>query len=430
MKNSLLQKIMLVAGVIIMLGAFAVVPESYPWYYELILFNIGMFMWLFSNRKSLKKVKKSVFSLRPWILVVLSVLSIQGFSQDYTAQVEAFRKSFENKDISHIKPHISPELKFDPVPVANTPAVLNNIVTNLPLISIKIIDVETGKAKVYYNFDLMGERESYIHFDESGQIVRIELVENLVKQEMEQARQMRESVQQPNPGEMMNKYPAQKVEFGSSDDLQVIGSLYEIDKSAPVVLLCHQAGYNKYEYADIAPRLNAMGMNCLAIDQRSGGTFAEKPNETFERAKEKQLETSYLEAEKDINSAIDYLYTKYGKKVIVWGSSYSSSLALHIASENENVAAVMAFSPGDYFGDAKASLGSVIPTIDKPFFITSSKEEAVMIEKLLGDVKLSKTKVHFVPESNGYHGSRVLWSGQKGADEYWNAITTFLGSLN
>tara|TARA_A100000171_G_scaffold566_2_gene788 strand:+ start:549 stop:1847 length:1299 start_codon:yes stop_codon:yes gene_type:complete len=430
MKNSILQKLMVGAGVIIMLVAFAVVPEEYPWYYELILFNIGMFMWLFSKRKSFNKVTKSIFTLRSWALCGLLALSIQALGQDYSKQVAALKQSFENKDITYVKPHISAELKFDPMPAANTSAILNNIVANLPFKSLKIIDSENGKAKVFYSFDMMGDSESFIHFDESGKITRIELVENLIKQEMEQARKMRESIQQPNPGEMAAKYPSKKVVFESSDGLQVTGNLFEVDKSAPVILLCHQAGYNKYEYADIAPKLNAMGFNCLAIDQRSGGTFAEQTNETFERANKQQLKTDYVEAEKDMDAAIDYLSKKYGKKVIVWGSSYSSSLALHLASKNKKVSSVIAFSPGDYFGESKVSLKEVLPKLDKPFFITSSKEEAAMLQGLIKDVELSTKKIHFVPESDGFHGSRALWNGQKGADEYWSSLKVFLAQLD
>jgi hypothetical protein len=42
-------------------------------------------------------------------------------------------------------------------------------------------------------------------------------------------------------------------------------------KSQPYILLSHQAGSNRAEYAPIAPRLVKPGFNCLAIDQRSGG---------------------------------------------------------------------------------------------------------------------------------------------------------------
>jgi len=421
--------LIVIAGAMTLVNFFNVFKASHFVEEELpnYIFLLGGFLVLLPF--IIRRIKGKGTLYKATILLLTVCTSFGAIAQDYSKQIEAFEQSFSEKSVSPLKEYVSPTLKFDPVPAANTLAVLNNIVNNLPFKSLKIIDVEAGKAKIYYNFDVMGERESYIHFDGSGQIVRIELIENLVKQEMEQARKMRESIQQPNPGEMAAKYPSKKVVFESSDGLQVTGNLFEIDKSASVILLCHQAGYNKYEYADIAPKLNAMGYNCLAIDQRSGGTFAEKSNETFERAKEQQLLTDYIEAEKDIDTAIDFLYNKYGMKVIVWGSSYSSSLALHIASENKKVAATIAFSPGDYFGDSKVGLKEVLPKLDKPFFITSSKEESAMLQGLMKDVELSNKRIHFVPESDGFHGSRALWNGQKGADEYWNAIETFLSSI-
>ncbi|WP_394749035.1 hypothetical protein [Spongiimicrobium salis] len=35
-------KILKILGVALMLSAFIIVPESEPWYYELLLFNLGL----------------------------------------------------------------------------------------------------------------------------------------------------------------------------------------------------------------------------------------------------------------------------------------------------------------------------------------------------------------------------------------------------
>jgi len=64
MKNSQLRTAMCVVGVVIMLIAFVVVPDEYPWFYELILFNIGMFMWLFAKKGRISKIKSRLFSSR------------------------------------------------------------------------------------------------------------------------------------------------------------------------------------------------------------------------------------------------------------------------------------------------------------------------------------------------------------------------------
>ena len=233
----------------------------------------------------------------------------------------------------------------------------------------------------------------------------------------------------PNPGELGDKYPPTSVDFKSKDDLEIHGNLYEIGKTEPVILLMHQAGYNRMEYADIAPKLNEMGFNCLAIDLRSGGTFDGEPNITSQRAKAKGLKPEFIDAQQDVNAAIDYVYKKYGQNVILWGSSYTSSLALLEGAQNDHVKAILSFSPGDYFKDAAPSLATVFTEIDKPFFVTSSKNEAKAIIALRSESRMQENQSQFIPVSSGYHGSRVLWEGQTGAEEYWTAVIDFLNKV-
>lgn len=362
------------------------------------------------------------------LLVLLSISTISTISaQDYSKQIEAFKQSFIEKSIENVKPYLSAELKFDPIPAANTSAIMTNIVSQLPkLNSLTLLENQTGKAKVKYDFVGLGMSESYIFFNEADKITRIEFVENLIKQQMAEQQKMQESVQLPTFGEFEKKYMPTKVEFPSKDGLIVNGNLYEIDKNKPIILLCHQAGYNRIEYVDIAPRLNELGFNCLAIDQRSGGNFAGRPNNTNQRAIEKGLETNYIDAQQDIEAAIDFLYKKYNRKVIIWGSSYSSSLVLHESLKNEKVKASISFSPGDYFGNNIESLASVFKKIDKPFFVTSSKEEATTLSSLIGNTKLKNEQIQFIPKSKGFHGSRALWKKQVGGEEYWHALLEFL----
>ncbi|HRH11239.1 MAG TPA: alpha/beta hydrolase [Bacteroidia bacterium] len=221
----------------------------------------------------------------------------------------------------------------------------------------------------------------------------------------------------------------QKITFPSLDSLQVTANLYSVSDSAPVIVLCHQARYNKFEYSGIAKSLQAKGFNCLAIDQRSGGGLVEEFNETNLAALKKNLPVDFLDAKKDIEAAVDFASKKYKSKIILWGSSYSSALALHIACENENVKAVICFSPGDYFDKELGSVIKKMSTCTKPMFITSSREEAPEISKMLFPAKLKKGQIQFVPDSAGFHGSRALWKTSANNEEYWKAINIFLSDL-
>ena len=48
-------RIMRVLGVVIMLLAFPIVPQEYPWYYQLLLFNIGLALLLATKLTKLKR---------------------------------------------------------------------------------------------------------------------------------------------------------------------------------------------------------------------------------------------------------------------------------------------------------------------------------------------------------------------------------------
>ncbi|MEN8123872.1 MAG: alpha/beta fold hydrolase [Bacteroidota bacterium] len=219
------------------------------------------------------------------------------------------------------------------------------------------------------------------------------------------------------------------VQFPSLDGIMISANIYEVSVNEPVILLCHQARYNKYEYEDIAPKLNAKGFNCIAIDQRSGGELRNHQNITHQNAIKKNKPTEYLDAEQDIIAAIDYVYKKYKIPIILWGSSYSSTLALYIANNNEKIAAVVSFSPGNYFADQKGSLIDKMENFKKPMFVTSSKKEVQGVNKLLQKMKLNEKQVQFIPTGSGFHGSKALWDGQKGGEEYWNAMDDFLNKI-
>jgi len=216
------------------------------------------------------------------------------------------------------------------------------------------------------------------------------------------------------------------VTFPSKDGIEITAKLYEISKEAPVILLCHQARFNKFEYEGIAQQLNALGFNCVAIDQRSGGPIANQVNETTNRAKKAGKPTEFLDAEQDMVAAIDYVHNRYKKPITLWGSSYSSTLALYLAPANEKVGSVVSFSPGNYFAEKKGSLIDLLENFKKPMFVTSSKQEAEGLGKLIAKMKLTDKQVMFTPKKSGHHGSRALWKDQNGGAEYWEAITAFL----
>lgn len=223
-----------------------------------------------------------------------------------------------------------------------------------------------------------------------------------------------------------NNGKVREIEIISSDSLRVSAKVYEINKTSPTIVLCHQAGYNKFEYDGIAPELNKRGFNAIAVDQRMGGDISSAHNGTYLRAIEKNKTIDLAGSERDIVAAIDYAAKTYGKKVILWGSSYSSTLALYLAKEKTEVVAVVSFSPGNYLKVVKGSLVESLTNYEKPFFITCAKQEIPGVKELLTSAQLNEYHVFFEPKSNGRHGSSALWDYPYETNEYWAAIDKFL----
>lgn len=227
----------------------------------------------------------------------------------------------------------------------------------------------------------------------------------------------------------------QVITFPSADNLLLSADSYapHTSNTAPVIVLFHQAGSSRGEYDDIAPRLNRLGFNCLAVDLRSGEFSRGKENETAIRASKAGLPGRYTDALPDIIAALQFAQKRYpDSKVIAWGSSYSASLALKVSGDQPELAdAVLAFSPGEYFshlGQSKTWIRDAARNIKVPVFITSSKDEVDSWQAIY-DAIPSSTRVSFVPATPGRHGSRALWEKYEDSPAYWDAVTAFLARL-
>jgi len=218
-----------------------------------------------------------------------------------------------------------------------------------------------------------------------------------------------------------------KVTFPSKDEVTITADWYPVNSESQTILLCHQNGFSRGEYIETAKKLNMLGFNCLALDQRVGKEVNGIENETAKDARAKGKTLSYINAEQDIVAAVDWLFAKYNKRIILLGSSYSASLALKVAKENNLVFAAAAFSPGEYFDD-KNFTSNKINGLKKPVFLTSSREEAPAVTDLTKDI-LSVVKVQFIPKGAGDHGSKVLWSKSNENQDYWAALVSFLNRM-
>ena len=224
---------------------------------------------------------------------------------------------------------------------------------------------------------------------------------------------------------------AEAVSFAASDHVQVFADYYATgSKAKPLILLFHMAGSNRAEYAPIAPVLVTLGFNALAIDQRSGGSLWGRPNETVQHL---GRSTDYAGALLDLEAAVQWARSSgHTGKLIVWGSSYSAALVFLLAAKYpKEIAAVLAFSPGEYLGGT-STVRNAAAQVTIPIFATSATaaDEVAQARAILAAAP-SAEKIQLVPKSAGVHGSSTLRADRnpKGADENWAAVRTFLATL-
>ncbi len=226
----------------------------------------------------------------------------------------------------------------------------------------------------------------------------------------------------------LSAHAQEKVSFQANDGLRITADLYLSDFKKPFILLFHQAESSRGEFRDIAPKLQKLGYNCLAVDLRSGGKSNYIPNETVRRAIKDKYIIRFIEAKKDIEAAIDFTRRYNQKPVILFGSSYSASLALIIASNNPRINSVIAFSPGEYFMP-ELSVRDSIKGVDQPVFIASTQIEYPYAKELYDSIS-SSYKIVFKPSnSRGIHGAKALWPQYEESNEYWLSLSQFFRNL-
>ena len=222
---------------------------------------------------------------------------------------------------------------------------------------------------------------------------------------------------------------AELVTFQAADGLAITAELTRpTGDTKTAIVLFHQAGSSRGEYATTAPKLAHMGYLALAVDQRSGNGFAGVVNQTATRARQARKATGYTDAIPDLRAAAAYARSKLGAtKVVVWGSSYSAALVVMLAGLEHGFAdGVLAFSPGEYFG-GKTPVKTDAAKLTVPVFITAAKSEARQWSAIYKAIPQTTPKVGFIPKGRGVHGSSALIAERSPNEgEYWAAVEAFL----
>ncbi|MBL4586732.1 MAG: hypothetical protein JKX84_06725 [Flavobacteriales bacterium] len=221
---------------------------------------------------------------------------------------------------------------------------------------------------------------------------------------------------------------SRRVKFPSKDGVTITADMYEANPDYPWVVLFHKANSSRGEFKYLAPKFNRLEVNCIAVDLRSGREANFIPNETYVLAKNTGLDTDYMAAEIDMRAAIEKAYIVAGfKPVIIFGSSYSASLAIKLGSEMSQVKAVIAFSPGEYFGK-ELSVVDAAKKLTKPVFIACGSDEKKYTDAIANALRSSK-RIYYAPGKGGAHGAASLDKETEGQTEYWIQMINFIQTV-
>ncbi len=216
-----------------------------------------------------------------------------------------------------------------------------------------------------------------------------------------------------------------EVQFKAEDGTKGFGDLYKGPVGTKsVVLMFHQAGSSAGEYLAIAPRVSKLGFDCLAIDQRSGGVMFGLNWSIKEHPGPQTYEGAYL----DVEGALDWAKTQGYSKIIVWGSSYSASLALRLVAEHPEIRGVLSFSPGEYF-DQKDVVARWAALDRIPTLMAFTEDEAGSGGQELFKKLLPSSKNVIISFPGGVHGSSTLLAHHSGTEQYWMSVEAFLVGL-
>jgi len=219
-----------------------------------------------------------------------------------------------------------------------------------------------------------------------------------------------------------------KVTFLAADSLLITADHYYSRKDYPYILLFHTEKASRGEFDSIATRFARMKYNCLAVDMRSGENFGYVDNETAKRARSRGYSTTLSEGLNDIKAAIAYAVKLSGQPVVLLGSSSSASLCLLAASDNPQVKAVMAFSPGEFF-KPELEITELAANISKPVFVTCSDSEVTWIKEMFAETD-DKYLDLFLPSGQvNERGTDLLTPKNAERDQYWLAVLIFIKSL-
>lgn len=210
---------------------------------------------------------------------------------------------------------------------------------------------------------------------------------------------------------------AEPVTFRTPDGVTIHGSLRSsADPAGPAVILVHQLGATRGEWAPIVERLSAApGLTTLAIDMRGHGESLEA--EGAELSWHDFDNEQWAMIVEDVRAAIAFIRDRYDvppSRIALVGSSIGSSAILLAAVDEPGAVALVAISPGR----AYRGLDAITPTTelgDRPFLAIAAEEELPAVEAARDMARIAAAG-ELELYGGGAHGLAILETSPQMAD--------------
>ncbi|MGF1475352.1 MAG: alpha/beta hydrolase family protein [Geminicoccaceae bacterium] len=215
----------------------------------------------------------------------------------------------------------------------------------------------------------------------------------------------------------------EEVTFEAADGTTIFATVHTPHDSgqAPFIVLFHQAGSSQSEYDEIVPWLGELGFNAMTVDLRSGGGG----NETV--AERGGSAGQYADALPDIEAALAFARNTYAETSLIgWGSSYSGGLIIKAVGEQPELAdGVIAYSPGDYYGQSAEWLGAPAANVAVPFYLSAPEGEKRFYQPVF-DMVGSKDKNLFTVAGSPHGSSALTAANGEKAEQHKADLRQFL----
>ena len=173
----------------------------------------------------------------------------------------------------------------------------------------------------------------------------------------------------------------------------------------------------------------------MAIDQRMGGQIYGSYNRTIANIPDNSFDNdyTYCDAYNNLEGALDFVIESgiSGKKIL-WGSSYSASLAIQLANNRPmDVDGILAFSPASGGPMQACQPDKYFNTLKVPLLLLRPPNE-MENENTKKQFDLANSNNHQTYAAKfGIHGSSMLVEERVGQEvnETWKVVESFLNEI-